>query len=96
VGVKDDEPGILQSIRQLEQVVQELEDSGIPKSRIVLGGFSQGGAIALQTVCRSREKFAACVILSGWLTLTKDSQVSAEAKHTPLFWGHGEYDDKVL
>jgi lysophospholipase-2 len=93
---RDDREGILRAVAQVEKEVEKLQERGIPKSRIVVGGFSQGGAIALQTVYRSSERFCACVALSGWLTLRKDLVLSEEAKKTPLFWGHGEYDDKVL
>jgi lysophospholipase-2 len=93
---RDDREGILHAVAQVEKAVEQLQERGIPKSRIVVGGYSQGGAIALQTVYRSSERFCACVALSGWLTLRKDLVLSEEAKKTPLFWGHGEYDDKVL
>jgi lysophospholipase-2 len=93
---RDDRKGILHAVAQVERVVEKLQERGIPKSRIVVGGYSQGGAIALQTVYRSSERFCACVVLSGWLTLREDLVLSKEAKKTPLFWGHGEYDDKVL
>jgi lysophospholipase-2 len=93
---RDDREGILRAVAQVEKEVEKLQERGIPKSRIVVGGYSQGGAIALQTVYRSSERFCACVALSGWLTLRKDLVLSEEAKKTPLFWGHGEYDDKVL
>jgi lysophospholipase-2 len=93
---RDDREGILHAVAQVEKEVEKLQERGIPKSRIVVGGFSQGGAIALQTVYRSSERFCACVALSGWLTLRNDLVVSEEAKKTPLFWGHGEHDDKVL
>jgi lysophospholipase-2 len=93
---RDDREGILHAVAQVEKEVKKLQERGIPKSRIVVGGFSQGGAIALQTVYRSSERFCACVALSGWLTLRNDLVVSEEAKKTPLFWGHGDHDDKVL
>jgi len=68
---------------------------------MIVGGFSQGGAIALITAYHRRTEgkvpFAGCVCLSGWLTLKDELSVSKEvAKDTPLFWGHGSYDDKVL
>ena len=65
--------------------------------RIVVGGFSQGGAIALNAAYRHDKKLGACVALSGWLTLKEDfSGDLGAAKGTPLFWGHGVHDDKVL
>jgi lysophospholipase-2 len=93
---RDDREGILHVVAQVEKEVEKLQELGIPKSRIVVGGFSQEGAIALQTVYRSSERFCACVALSGWLMLREDLVLSEEAKKTPLLWGHGEYDDKVM
>ncbi len=77
-------------------------EMGIPPSRVVIGGFSQGGAVALLAAYHQRGRggkipFAGCVCLSGWLTLKGDLTVTEEvARATPLFWGHGEWDDKVL
>jgi lysophospholipase-2 len=97
VDARDDRNGILSSVSQIEEQVAILEKDGIPKSRIVLGGFSQGGAVALLAAYRSsKEAYAGCVCLSAWLTLAGDLSVEAGAKATPLFWGHGAYDDKVL
>jgi lysophospholipase-2 len=93
---KDDRPGILKAMAQVTQEIEKLELQGIPRNRIVVGGFSQGAAIALETVYRSKDKFAACIALSGWRTLRDDLIVTDEAKKTPLFWGHGKCDDKVL
>jgi lysophospholipase-2 len=93
---KDDRPGIFKAMAQVTQEIEKLESQGIPRNRIAVGGFSQGAAIALETVYRSNDTFAACIALSGWLTLRHDLVVSEKAKKTPLFWGHGKYDDKVL
>lgn len=98
VTAKDDKKGILSSVAQIEQEVAKLEQEGIPKSRIILGGFSQGGAVALLAAYHSAkdESYAGCAVLSAWLKLADELNVSEAAKSTPLFWGHGEYDDKVL
>jgi lysophospholipase II len=96
ISAKDDREGILRSVQQIRQQVAKLEEKGIPKNRIVVGGFSQGGAIAMLTAYMDPERFAGCVALSGWLTLKGELNVSDAAKETPLFWGHGSYDDKVL
>jgi len=98
IGVKDDPQGLQKSVSQIEQIVSKLEkEDGIDRSRIVVGGFSQGGAVALLSAYRDNNKpYAACAVLSGWLTLADDKSVSDASKSTPLFWGHGKYDDKVL
>lgn len=98
VGSKDDEEGLKNAVAQIESEVTKLGEKGIPPSKIVVGGFSQGGAIALLAAYRKKEgeAFAGCAGLSAWLTMPDDLQVSETAKKTPLFWGHGRLDDKVL
>jgi predicted esterase len=97
ISAKDDHEGLMRSVEQIRQQVQTLvTEHGIPKDRIVLGGFSQGGAVAMLAAYTDPDRYAGCVALSGWLTLHGELQVSPEAKRTPLFWGHGTYDDKVL
>ncbi|KAL3915241.1 MAG: hypothetical protein SGILL_005743 [Bacillariaceae sp.] len=97
VGSKDDKDGLLRGIQQIEDEVQKLNANGIPTSKIVVGGFSQGGAVSLLSCYkRSIEPFAGCAALSAWLTLVDDIEVSEKAKQSPLFWAHGRMDDKVL
>ena len=104
IGIKarDDREGKIEAAKQIEKVVEKLEkDMGIPPSRIVVGGFSQGGAVALIAAYHRRTQgkvpFAGCVSLSGWLTLKDELAVTDEVKEaTPLYWGHGQWDDKVL
>jgi len=102
IGAKDDREGKMAAAQQIEQTVEKLEqEMGIPPSRMVVGGFSQGGAVALITAYHRRREgkapFAGCVCLSGWLTLKDELSITEEvAKTTPLFWGHGQWDDKVL
>lgn len=102
IAAKDDKAGKVAAAQQIERAVDELEqEHGIPPSRVVVGGFSQGGAVALLAAYHRRTQnkvpFAGCICLSGWLTLKDDLSVTEEvAKATPLFWGHGQWDDKVL
>ena len=111
IQAKDDREGKLAAVRQIEETVDRLErEMGIPPSRVVVGGFSQGGAVALLAAYHrrggggadgggGRVPFAGCVCLSGWLTLKDDIATSVTedvARSTPLFWGHGQWDDKVL
>ena len=104
VGSKDDEEGLLRSVSQIEEAVEKIQqEEGIPRSKIVVGGFSQGGAAALLAANRAKETgssfepYAGCVGLSAWLTLPDSLDVPKEAaESTPLLWCHGRYDDKVL
>jgi len=102
VGGKDDVDGLTAAVGTVvNAAVEKLErEKGIGRDRIVVGGFSQGGAVALlsayshvgATTDSGGEDFAGCVNLSGWVTLPKELQKTS----TPLFWGHGRFDDKVL
>jgi lysophospholipase-2 len=112
IGSKDDRDGLMRSIKQINNVVNKLiNDDNIPANKIVIGGFSQGGAVALLACYGNlvseedtQHKFAGCVGLSAWLTVPKEVIESGSStkvdddvrKQIPLFWGHGTYDDKVL
>jgi len=111
VGSKDDPVGLEKGVAQIREEVEKLErDHGIPPGKIVIGGFSQGGAVALLSCYHQRttgadtsppEAFAGCVGLSAWLTRPKEVVADVKEdddprKTIPLFWGHGTYDDKVL
>lgn len=108
VGSKDDPTGLARSVASIEEEVQKLgENDGIPPEKIVVGGFSQGGAVALlscyyqqqQDENNATKRYAGCVGLSAWLTLPEEFVAGAdddEKRKIPLFWGHGTYDDKVL
>mmetsp|Transcript_8159 Transcript_8159/g.26759 ORF Transcript_8159/g.26759 Transcript_8159/m.26759 type:complete len:336 (-) Transcript_8159:34-1041(-) len=66
---QDDRRGTLLSV---DAVLAAIEKMRVPKSRVVVGGFSQGGALALNVVFRSPQKLAGCAVMSGWLPLLKD------------------------
>lgn len=69
---------------------------GIPANRIIIGGFSQGGALALHTGLTSTQTLGGIVALSCWLPLHKsfpDARKSSE--NVPIFQCHGEVDPVV-
>jgi lysophospholipase-1 len=67
--VREDEEGMEGSVSSIKNVIQDEIDSGIKSSRILLGGFSQGGAMSLLTSLTSNLNLAGIVCLSGWLPL---------------------------
>ena len=94
---REDEAGLRKSQQQIEQLIAREIERGIPASRIVLAGFSQGCAMTLQTGLRYPEKLAGLVCLSGYLplsTLIKDERSEANL-HTPIFMAHGRGDPVV-
>ncbi|TFK46899.1 Phospholipase/carboxylesterase [Heliocybe sulcata] len=93
----EDEKGMLETVGLLEQLVSQEVESGISPSRIVLGGFSQGGAMSLLTGLTMKPKLASIVCLSGWLPLREKikSMMSPHATSLPIFWGHGVLDPLI-
>jgi phospholipase/carboxylesterase len=94
---KQDAPGIAQSQTLVTQLIAQENDRGIPSNRIVLAGFSQGGAIALHTSVRHKQLLAGVLALSTYLPLK--ANLAAEKllanQHTPIFMAHG-VDDQVI
>ncbi|EIN11066.1 Phospholipase/carboxylesterase [Punctularia strigosozonata HHB-11173 SS5] len=93
----EDEAGMMKTVHSLNQLITAEVDGGIDASRIVLGGFSQGGAMTLLTGLTGERKLAGLVVLSGWLPLRNKvhTMFSDKAKEARIFWGHGEADPLV-
>jgi phospholipase/carboxylesterase len=89
-----DEDGVRASQRLIEALIVREKDRGIPARRIVLAGFSQGGAIALQTGLRHPECLAGVMALSCYVPIAGTLAVErAEAsRDVPIFMAHGVYD----
>jgi len=92
-----DERGIRESQAAVERVIARERDRGIDASRIVLAGFSQGGAIALQVGLRHANRLGGIVALSTYLTLegSLDAEAASANRATPIFMAHGT-DDQVI
>jgi len=92
-----DEDGIRASHEIIEALIRRENERGIATSRIVVAGFSQGGAMALYSGPRYPEKLAGIMGLSCYMLL--ESRFAAErvaANHaTPIFLGHGMQDPVV-
>eukprot|EP01023_Acetabularia_acetabulum_P027516 TRINITY_DN26034_c0_g2_i3.p1 TRINITY_DN26034_c0_g2~~TRINITY_DN26034_c0_g2_i3.p1 ORF type:complete len:264 (-),score=41.28 TRINITY_DN26034_c0_g2_i3:595-1275(-) len=90
-----DREGLLDSSSYVEKLVEDENKAGIEYSKIAVGGFSQGGAVAL-TSLMWKKKIAAIVGLSCYLPLKDENPfVSAENLATPIFMAHGNQDDVV-
>ena len=94
---KEDDVGIRESATVVNQYVQQQNARGVESKRIVIAGFSQGGAIALQAGLRYPERIAGIMALSTYLPL-RDA-VAAEAtqvnRDVPILMCHGLRDDIV-
>ncbi len=93
-GGREDDRGIRAS---QALIVKLIEEQPVPPEKIVLAGFSQGGAIALQTALRYPKKLAGIMALSTYLPLaaTLAAERSAANAQTPIFMAHGQYDDII-
>src|SRR4051812_5607710 len=92
-----DEGGIRQSQASIEALIAREKQRGIAADRIVLAGFSQGGAIALQAGLRHSEKLGGIVALSTYLPLedSLDREAAGANKRTPVFMVHGTQDPVI-
>ena len=93
-----DEAGVAESVAQVEALIARENERGIPAERIVLIGFSQGGAITLSAGLRRREPLAGLAGLSTYLPEVPASAAAAlqaAATSQPLFMAHGQFDPVV-
>jgi phospholipase/carboxylesterase len=96
-GGREDDAGIRASQAQLEALVAGERQRGIESRRIVLAGFSQGGAIALHTGLRHAERLAGILALSTYLPLAASlaTERSAANRDVPGFMAHGRLDEMI-
>jgi len=91
---KEDAAGIRASATAVGELIEREIERGIPSERIVLAGFSQGGAVALQTALREPRPLAGVLALSTYLPLAASlaSERSAANAGVPIFMAHGTSD----
>ncbi len=93
-----DEAGIRDSAETLRRLIEREHDRGVDYDRIVVAGFSQGGAIAMHTAMRFPEKLAGLMALSTWMPLeaTIDGEVMQSPESQPrdllILMAHGSLD----
>jgi phospholipase/carboxylesterase len=94
---REDETGVRASERSVNDLLAREKSRGIGASRIVLAGFSQGGAIALQAGLRHGERLAGIMALSTYVPLA--GQLATEAcpanRGVPIFMAHGTADPMI-
>jgi phospholipase/carboxylesterase len=92
-----DEKGVRASQAAIGQLIEREISRGVTPDRIVLAGFSQGGAVALQTGLRHRQRLGGIMALSTYLPLAESfaDEASAENRRTPVFMAHGTEDQVI-
>lgn len=93
----EDEAGIQSSQNYINTLIQNEIKRGIASERIVIAGFSQGGAIALHTALRYPQKLAGVLALSTYLPVKTRLATEALAANAdiPIFMAHGIFDDVI-
>jgi phospholipase/carboxylesterase len=94
---REDEAGVRQSARQIEALLARERQRGIAPRRIVIAGFSQGGAMALHVGLRYPDRVAGILALSCYLPLAGalDAELSPANRDVPIFWAHGLHDPMI-
>ncbi|XP_024920978.1 acyl-protein thioesterase 2 isoform X2 [Cynoglossus semilaevis] len=89
----EDEPGIKKAADNIKAIIEHEAKNGIPPHRILLAGFSQGGALSLYTALTCQQQIAGVVALSCWLPLHSSFPSASNGhKNIPILQCHGETD----
>lgn len=97
LGSRQDEAGILDSDQRIRALIEREGRRGVTPERIVLAGFSQGGAIALHLGLRFEQRLAGIVALSTYMVrgAALGKERAATNQGTPIFQAHGSLDPMV-
>jgi phospholipase/carboxylesterase len=94
---EEDDTGIRDSERLIQNLIRRENERGIPTARIMLAGFSQGGAMALHTGLRYPERLRGILALSCYVPLAKtlEGERHPANQDIPVFLSHGQLDPVI-
>ena len=94
---REDERGVRASQALIETLIGREKERGTKAERLVLAGFSQGGAIALQTGLRYPQRVAGIMALSTYVPISEHlhAEASAANRKAPIFMAHGSFDPVI-
>ncbi|TGZ82338.1 phospholipase/carboxylesterase [Ascodesmis nigricans] len=97
ISSREDEEGMTKSIEAVHRIIEEQIEKGVKSEKIVVGGFSQGGAIALLSGLSCKHQLGGIVALSTWLPMRNkiQSMIPEGKAKTPIFQAHGQADETV-
>ena len=87
-----DADGVRESTAILEGLIAREIERGIPADKIVVAGFSMGGAIAINTALNTAHALAGLMALSTYLPLPSEVEGSGGSRDLPVFMAHGSFD----
>ena len=89
---QEDKIGLEKSRKLIKQLIDELITSGVPEDKIIIGGFSQGGALAMYCLFQEMETFAGAFSWSGYLPR---GEAIPDGNGTPVLLSHGTQDTVI-
>jgi phospholipase/carboxylesterase len=94
---KEDAAGLANASQILQGIIENQIKLGIRPDKIVVAGFSQGGAVALYSLLQQQIKLGAVISLSAYLPIASINNLDAvqSNKSTPVMLMHGKYDDVI-
>jgi predicted esterase len=95
--IPQNEPGITSGLRVIAGLIEDVERQGVPASRVVLLGFSQGACLALEFAARNARRYAAIAGLSGGLIGPPGTprEYAGSLEGTPVFLGCSDVDPHI-
>jgi phospholipase/carboxylesterase len=87
-----DRAGVLASSDLLEGLIAREIERGVAPQKIVVAGFSQGGAVAIHTALQTEHPIAGLMALSTYMALPDDAASAVSRKDLPIFMAHGSFD----
>jgi len=96
LGRKIDETQLQQSAKEIGKLIVRENDRGVPSDKIVIAGFSQGGAVGYEVALSHSNSLAGLIALSTYFATKDTVQYSPANKSLPIFIGHGNHDQMVL
>ena len=98
LALRADRAGVAESVAQIEALIAREGERGVPPQRVLLAGFSQGGAITLAVGLTRSQPLAGLIALSTYLPMTAQqaqASMAGQAATQPLFMAHGVFDPVV-
>ena len=92
---KIDMPGLMASVEQVQQLIQREIDRGIESHRIIVAGFSQGGAVAYQSALTFTKPLAGLMVMSSYFATAKTIEPHRNNLALPVHIYHGSADPVV-
>ena len=90
-----DEDGIRKSTQRITNLIEAVETEGVSTSKVIIAGFSQGGAVAIETALTFPRKLGGLISLSSYFPTRNTIQTTEENKNLPILICHGLHDAVV-